>query len=175
MKRLLPFLAALAIIVGCAVQPCIVSVPQNGGTKMDVPLATLCDDPNFESVICETGKKLNMDPCILHRTLEFGSKEGYIFHYYTVDQFKAIGEDAKSRIRVGMQVSDLTIILYEFAGRINSAAGAQIIIIADTFLNLPQTQLLKEGDVVLSTSSIDDLIKEVVRISTWLGGIHDLT
>lgn len=179
MKRLLlvMLLIGVALSIGCngvgikPVAPCIVDVPTPDGRMEQIEFSAYClqvEAQGKESHICSLGKQYSVDACYLHRSMEVISKEGLVMKGYTYQEFAEWGNYVKDRVRAGLTYALLRdIILAQFT-KFNQMLGAQILILGDMFLELPQDALIPEADAVLIASSIDDLVKEVRNLGIWL-------
>jgi len=174
MKYLILVLVSMFMFVSCngiinvkPVAPCIVD-KYDGST---IELSLLCaeiDAAGRTSYICNLQKEYNVDACVIHRGMEVLAKEGLVLEGYTADEFKLWGDDVIMALEYGMTNGDLkNMVLAQFM-KINKIAGAQILILGDMFLDLPQTQMIPEDDVEIFISSIQDLVQEVLRLDIWL-------
>ena len=164
-------LAACGTVGVKPVQPCIVDVPTDDGKVEQIEFNAFCDKLIAEgktSFICGLRENHNLDACYLHRGLEVISKEGLVLEGYTFEEFELWANGIKVRIENGITYGLLrTLVLAQFT-KINKMLGAQILILGDMFLELPQDELIPEGDIIMVVSSIDDLVQEVKTLSIWL-------
>jgi hypothetical protein len=160
-------------LVACAglkfkkVQPCIVD--KLDGTKQE--LSEYIAEKTVEggkSYIIDTAAKTGIDPCIAHRILEVVSKEGLVLEGYTYEEFEKWVGKVKGMVEGGMSFGDLRFVLVAKFTDINKMIGAQVLILGDMFLELPDAEFLTEIDKELILSSLNDLLKEVKDLSIWM-------
>ena len=173
MKTVIYLISVIALLslISCSgvnvkpVQPCIVDTPD--GT---IEFNSLCEKLKLEgekSYICDLSEK-HVDACYLHRSMEIISKEGLVMEGYTSEEFEQWGNYLKTRIEAGMTYGILRdVILAQFT-KMNRMLGAQVLILGDMFLQLPQDAVIPEADTIIVSSSIDDLINEVKALGIWL-------
>jgi hypothetical protein len=46
--------------------------------------------------------------------------------------------------------------------------GAQILLLGNMIVQLPQNEIIDQDDTILVLSSIDDLVQEVKRLDIWI-------
>ena len=165
-------IAILMSLIACSgitikpVQPCIVNTPTG-----NIEFNSLCEKLKLEnktSNICELREKHNIDPCYIHRSMEVISKEGLVLEGYTAEEFETWANSVKERIKAGLTYATLRSLMVSQFTKINKMLGAQILILGDMFLELPQNEIIPEADIIILTSSIDDLVKEVKELDIWL-------
>jgi len=153
------------------VQPCIVDVPTADGKVEQIEFNAFCDKVVAEgkaSFICGLREEHNLDACYLHRGMEVVSKEGLVLEGYTFEEFETWANKVKSKVEAGLTYGLLRdLVLAQFT-KINRMLGAQMLILGDMFLELPQDELIPESDITLVVSSIDDLVQEVKTLDIWL-------
>lgn len=164
------FLISCVGTTGVGVRPitqCMVDLPDG----KQISLNEFCAEVELTgrlSYICSLQKEHDFDPCYLHRGLEVASKEGLVLEGYTFEEFKEWADYTKDRVREGVSYGTLkTIVLAQFT-KINRLVGAQVLLLGDMFLQIPQEKLIPDDDITLIISSIDDLVVEVRGLSIWL-------
>ena len=176
MKKIVLLFVAISIaIVGCVggsvgvrpVQPCIVDKPDGSMIEFNAYCQEIKDAGRISN-ICALGEKHNVDACYLHRGMEIISKEGLIMEGYTAEDFTKWGEYVKERVRQGITYGTLKdIVLAQFT-KFNRLIGAQVLILGDMFLQLPQDVLIPMDDSIIVVSSINDLVNEVKALDIWI-------
>lgn len=153
------------------VAPCVVDVPTADGKVEQVEFNALCDKFIAEgqaSYICALREEHDFDACYIHRGIEIVAKEGLVMEGYTAEEFEAWGNQVVEMVKAGMTYGTLkTVVLAQFT-KFNKMIGAQVLILGDMFLELPQDQLIPEADAIMVVSSINDLVKEVKNLDIWL-------
>jgi hypothetical protein len=100
--------------------------------------------------------------------MEIISKEGLVMEGYTSEQFEEWANYVKERVKAGMTYGILRdVILAQFT-KMNRMLGAQVLILGDMFLQLPQDTVIPEADRIMVASSINDLVNEVKALGIWL-------
>jgi hypothetical protein len=172
-------LVTVVALMGCTgteigikpVQPCIVDVPQDDGTVQQIEFNELCDkfaEEGKVSLICNLRNENNLDACYLHRAMEVISQEGLVLEGYTYEEFEEWANEVIVKIENGITYGLLkNLVLAQFT-KINKMLGAQVLILGDMFLELPQDELIPMGDIIMVISSIEDLKQEVKTLSIWL-------
>jgi len=153
------------------VQPCIVDVPTDDGRVEKVEFNALCDKiiaEGRESHICALREEHQIDACYIHRGMEVISKEGLVMEGYTSAEFEKWGEYIKDRVEAGLTYGILRDLMLAQFTRFNKLLGAQVLILGDMFLELPQDTLIPRDDAIMIASSIDDLVTEVKALGIWL-------
>lgn len=162
------FMITSCISIGTnKVTPCVID--RFDGTQVE--LQQLCAEfeaDGLKSYICDLKVNYDLDACYLHRGLEVIVKEGLILEGYTAEEFQEWGDDLKILVKKGLTYGTLKSVFLAQFTKINKLAGAQILILGDMFLELPQTELIPITDVELVLSSIDDLVQEVKALDMWL-------
>jgi hypothetical protein len=178
MKKLVSILFIILLFISaCAgglggiktkpITPCVVEL-QDG---RQVEFNALCEQIKAEggtSYICDLQEKYSVDPCYIHRGMEVAAKEGLVLEGYTAQDFDKWANSVKEKVQAGLTYGDLrTIILAQFT-KVNRMLGAQVLILGDMFLELPQNTVIPQNDIEIVLSSINDLVKEVKRLDIWL-------
>ena len=153
------------------VQPCIVDVPTDDGRIEKIEFNALCDTivaAGRESHICALREKHQIDACYIHRGMEVVAKEGLVMEGYTAKDFEKWGEYVKGRVEAGLTYGILKDLMLAQFTKFNKLLGAQVLILGDMFLELPQDALIPKDDAIMVASSIDDLVQEVKNLDIWL-------
>lgn len=153
------------------VQPCIVDVPTDDGRVEKIEFNALCDQiiaQGRESHICALREKHQIDACYIHRGMEVISKEGLVMEGYTSAEFEKWGDYIKERVEAGLTYGILRDLMLAQFTKFNKLLGAQVLILGDMFLELPQDTLIPRDDAIMIASSIDDLVTEVKALGIWL-------
>ena len=175
MKNLFLILLSMSVLFAFACNgigvkptaPCVVDKSDGAQIELSVLCAEI-DAAGRTSYICNLQKEYNVDACVIHRGLEVLSKEGLILEGYTADEFKLWGDKVIIAIENGITYGELKIMVLAQFMKINRMIGAQVLILGDMFLDLPQATLIQEDDIEIAVSSINDLVQEVLRLDMWL-------
>jgi hypothetical protein len=180
MKNLMIILMSLIVgftFSGCGsigvkpVQPCIVDFPTDDGRIEKIEFNVLCDKilaEGRESYICNLRESHQFDACYIHRAMEVVVKEGLVMEGYTAEEFEQWGEYIKGRVEAGLSYGILKDLMLAQFTKFNKLLGAQVLILGDMFLELPQDTLMPRDDAIMVASSIDDLVQEVKNLDIWL-------
>jgi len=104
---------------------------------------------------------------VLHRGLEVVSQEGLVLEGYTFEEFEAWANYVRDRVKAGITFGTLQSIALEQFTKINKMVGAQILLLGNVMVQLPQNEIIEQDDTILVLSSIDDLVQEVKRLDIW--------
>jgi len=146
--------------------PCIVDKPDGS----NIELSQFCNESRQAgrtSYICNLEKEYQLDPCVLHRGLEVVSQEGLVLEGYTFEEFEAWANYVRDRVKAGITFGTLQSIALEQFTKINKMVGAQILLLGNVMVQLPQNEIIEQDDTILVLSSIDDLVQEVKRLDIW--------
>jgi len=169
MKKNIMLIIILLVLLSCAtikMTPCIVDKPDGS----NIELSQFCNESRQAgrtSYICNLEKEYQLDPCVLHRGLEVVSQEGLVLEGYTFEEFEAWANYVKDRVKAGITFGTLQSIALEQFTKINKMVGAQILLLGNVMVQLPQNEIIEQDDTILVLSSIDDLVQEVKRLDIW--------